>query len=152
MEILESMKKNKDKKKDFSRYYLFYLAISIIFLLIIVRLLYLQIVMVEEYRELSNNNSYKTVSVNAARGDIVDANGNVFATSIQSYVLEYNESDENKKEFYNTISEVLKIIDEKNIKQIDEFPIVIENGEYVFKFQATKEEDRLWLESRFKKR
>ncbi|MDU1411550.1 MAG: penicillin-binding transpeptidase domain-containing protein [Clostridium sp.] len=145
------MKKNKDKKKDFSRYYLFYLAISIIFLLIIVRLLYLQIVMVEEYRELSNNNSYKTVSVNAARGDIVDANGNVFATSIQSYVLEYNESDENKKEFYNTISEVLKIIDEKNIKQIDEFPIVIENGEYVFKFQATKEEDRLWLESRFKK-
>lgn len=152
MEILKSMNKRIKKKNTFSRYYLFYIVMAIIFLIIVVRLLYLQIVMVDEYRETANSNSYKTVSVSAARGDIVDREGKQFATSIQSYVLKYSETEESDEYFFQTMTKVFEILDEKGIPQVDEFPIAIdENKNYSFKFQATSEESKKWLEIRFKK-
>lgn len=152
MEILINMKKNKKHKKIFSRFYWFYIALAAVMLIIISRLLYLQIVMVDEYRDQSNSNSYKTVSLTAARGDIVDTNGKKFATSIQSYVLEYNETDESKKVFFSTIKKVLKVLDENSIPLVDEFPIVLnEDGSYTFNFQSSTEEGKKWYELRFKK-
>lgn len=146
------MRYKRKNKKVFPRYYLFYIAMGVVFTLIVSRLLYLQVVLVDEYREKSNSNSYKTVSVSAARGDIVDTDGKIFATSIQSYVLEYNETEESDEYFYDTMTKVFKILDEKGISQTDDFPIVIdENGNFSYKFQGTTEETRRWKELRFKK-
>jgi len=144
--------KGKKNKKNFSRYNLFYISMSVIFISITGRLLYLQVVMVDENREKANSNKYKNVSVAAARGDIVDRNGNVFAESVQNYVLQFSETEESKKYFFKTMSKVFEILDEKQIPIVDEFPIIINNeGKLEFNFKATDEESRKWLELRFKK-
>lgn len=145
------MKKNKKNKKDFSRYKVFYIAMAVIFAIISSRLIYLQVFLVDEYREKANSNNYMNVSVPAARGDIVDKNGLVFATSIQSYTLEFTETPESKESFYPTMQKVFEILDEKNIPMVDEFPIVIKDGKLEFNFQATDEQSRRWMELRFKK-
>jgi penicillin-binding protein 2 len=144
--------KNKKNKKSFSRYNLFYIAMVAIFIGITSRLLYLQIVMVDDYRERANSNKYKTVSVAAARGDIVDRKGKVFAESVQNYVLQFSETEESKEHFFKTMSKVFEILDKKQIPIVDEFPIIINNeGKLEYNFKATDESSRKWLELRFKK-
>ncbi len=146
------MKKDNKDKKDLSRYKVFYIAMGVIFTIISARLIYLQVVLVDEYRDRANNNNYMNVSVPAARGDITDVNGNVFATSIQSYTLEFTETPESKASFFPTMEKVFEILDEKNIPMVDDFAIKINSeGKLEFNFQATDETSKRWLELRFKK-
>ncbi len=145
------MSNDKNNKKEFSRYKVFYIVMGVIFAIISARLIYLQIVMVDEYRDKANNNNYMNVSVPAARGDILDADGNVFATSIQSYTLDFTETSESKASFYPTMKKVFEILDEKNIPLVDDFEIVIKEGKLEFDFKSTDEQSRRWMELRFKK-
>lgn len=148
----KQINKSKKSKKSFSRYNIFYIAMAAIFIGITGRLLYLQVVMADEYREIANSNKYKNVSVAAARGDIIDRNGKVFAESVQNYVLQFSETEESKKYFFETMSKVFEILDEKQIPIVDEFPIIInKEGKLEYNFKATDEESRKWLELRFKK-
>ncbi|WP_346928366.1 penicillin-binding transpeptidase domain-containing protein [Clostridium sp.] len=148
----KQINKSKKSKKSFSRYNIFYIAMAAIFIGITGRLLYLQVVMADEYREIANSNKYKNVSVAAARGDIIDRNGKVFAESVQNYVLQFSETEESKKYFFETMSKVFEILDEKQIPIVDEFPIIInKDGKLEYNFKATDEESRKWLELRFKK-
>ncbi len=145
------MEKKKKDKKNFSRFNVFFISMGLVFAVIIARLLYLQVVMVDEYREQSNRKKYKNVSTVAARGDIIDKNGEVFATSKQSYALMFSETEESKKYFYPTITKVFEILDKKNIPIIDEFPIVFNDGKIEYNFKATDKESKRWMELRFKK-
>ena len=56
----------------------------IIFATITGRLLFLQVVKGQEYKEQSNNKSLTEIQEAAPRGKILDKNGNVLATNIQS--------------------------------------------------------------------
>jgi penicillin-binding protein 2 len=144
--------KSKKNKKDFSRYNLFYIALAAVFIVISGRLVYLQIVMSDEFREKANSNKYKNVSVAAARGNIVDKNGEIFAESVQNYVLQFSETKESTEYFFKTMSKVFEMLDKKQIPIVDEFPIIIDNeGNFKYSFKATDEETRKWLEVRFKK-
>jgi penicillin-binding protein 2 len=144
--------KSKKNKKDFSRYNLFYIALAAVFIVISGRLVYLQIVMSDEFREKANSNKYKNVSVAAARGNIVDKNGEIFAESVQNYVLQFSETKESTEYFFKTMSKVFEMLDKKQIPIVDEFPIIIDNeGNFKYSFKATDEETRKWLELRFKK-
>ncbi|MEG1255156.1 penicillin-binding transpeptidase domain-containing protein [Clostridium sp.] len=146
------MKKNNKNTKKVSRYNLFFISMGVIFGIILIRLLYLQIVMVEDYREQANSKNYKNVSKTAARGDILDKNGKVLATSKQNYVLQFSETTESKEYFFQTMTKVFDILDKKNIPIVDEFPIIINsNGELEYNFKATDEKSRMWLELRFKR-
>ncbi|WP_291569417.1 penicillin-binding transpeptidase domain-containing protein [Clostridium sp. UBA4548] len=142
---------NKKNKTKFSRFNIFFIAMGLIFTTIIGRLLYLQVIMVEEYREEANKKASKNVPKVAARGDIIDAKGEVLATSKQSYSLMFTQTEESKDKFFETMAEVFKILDNNKIYMVDEFPIVIENNNLVFKFKATDEESKRWMEIRFKK-
>jgi len=147
---INKTKKKKDKK--FSRYNILYIAMGVVFISITGRLLNLQVVLGDQYREKANSNKYKNVSVAAARGDIVDRNGKILATSKQSYVLQYSETEENDKYFFETMTRVFKTLDDKKIPIVDEFAIIINSeGKLEFNFKATSEEDRRWLELRFKR-
>jgi len=66
------MGNKKKDKKGFSRFNIFFIALGLIFTTIIARLLYLQVVMVDEYREQANKKANKNIPKVAARGDIVD--------------------------------------------------------------------------------
>lgn len=59
--------------------------LSIGFLLIIVRLVYLQIINYDEFHSLSKEQHETYVSLKAERGNIYDRNGRLLATTIRSY-------------------------------------------------------------------
>ena len=65
------------------------IAIVGIFFLLVVRMGYLQIYMGEEYKYKAENNRVKFVRVDALRGNIVDANGEIVATNKIGYRLNY---------------------------------------------------------------
>ena len=149
------------KKKDikFSRYKIFFIAMIVIFSAIVSRLLYLQVVMADEYREEASQKHFKNVAKVAPRGDIKDKNGEILATSIQCYTLMFSETTESKEKFENTMNKVFKKLDENKVSIEDEFPISVDlkekNGHEEiyninFKFKGTNK-DRLWMELRFKK-
>ena len=74
------------------------IAIVGIFFLLVVRMGYLQIYMGEEYKYKAENNRVKFVRVDALRGNIVDANGEIVATNKIGYRLNYlNERKYNGK-------------------------------------------------------
>ncbi|HAG44392.1 MAG TPA: penicillin-binding protein, partial [Clostridium sp.] len=144
------MVKNNKKEKKFSRYTVFFITMAVIFTILIVRLLFLQVVMVEEYREEASKKPYKNVSKVAPRGDIIDRKGEVLATSKQSYALMFTETPESKEVFFDTMEKVFKILDENKISIVDEFPITVE-PKFEFKFNAVDEASKQWMELRFKK-
>lgn len=69
----------------------FFVKIGIIgvFFLLVVRMGYLQIYKGEEYKYKAENNRVKFVRVDALRGNIVDANGEIVATNKIGYRLNY---------------------------------------------------------------
>ncbi|GAA0122060.1 MAG: penicillin-binding protein [Clostridium argentinense] len=144
------MVKNNKKEKKFSRYSVFFIAMTVIFSVIIFRLLYLQVVLGEEYKEEASKKHYKNVSKVAPRGDIVDKNGEILATSKQSYALMFTETPESREVFFDTMEKVFKVLDENKTPIVDEFPIVVE-PKFEFKFNAADEASRRWMELRFKK-
>lgn len=144
------MVKNNKKEKKFSRYTVFFIAMAVIFTILIVRLLFLQVVMVEEYREEASKKHYKNVSKVAPRGNIIDKNGQILATSKQSYALMFTETPESREVFFDTMEKVFKVLDENKTPIVDEFPITVE-PKFEFKFNAADEASRRWMELRFKK-
>lgn len=144
------MVKNNKKESKFSRYTVFFIAMAVIFTILIVRLLFLQVVMVEEYREEASKKHYKNVSKIAPRGDIIDKNGQILATSKQSYALMFTETPESREVFFDTMEKVFKVLDENKTSIVDEFPIAVE-PKFEFKFNAADEASRRWMELRFKK-
>ena len=58
-----------------------YMFIILLFLVLIGRLFYLQIIKGSDYAERAASNIYRTISLPARRGTIYDANGNVLASS-----------------------------------------------------------------------
>ena len=77
------------KKKTISRYAVLYIIMAVIFGTIFCKLLYLQVYKYDEYKEKADTSSTKFISESAPRGLIYDSEGNVLATSEQTYVLTY---------------------------------------------------------------
>ncbi|GAA0114295.1 penicillin-binding transpeptidase domain-containing protein [Clostridium senegalense] len=148
------MIKNRKTDKKFSRYTVFFIAMGIIFSAIISRLFYLQVIMGEEFKKKSTQKNYKNVSKAAPRGKILDKNGEVFATSIQSYTLMFTETTESKESFLTTMDKVFKKLDKKGVAMVDEFAIAIDSSKEPkvrFNFKDTDDANRRWMELRFKK-
>jgi penicillin-binding protein 2 len=137
------------KKFDLNRYNSFILIMIIIFSGIIIRLSYLQVVKGEEFKEKANNRSIREIPDSAPRGNITDVNGKILATNKQGYMLVYNETEENKEVFFQTMSKVFEILEENKEKQQDDFELKI--NPYRFEFKAQNDEARKLLEIRFKR-
>lgn len=139
----------KKKKKPYNRYNTFLIVLIIINLTIISRLFYLQIVKGEFYSEKANSNTHKMILKSAPRGEIQDRNGKVLATSRQSFMLIFTETDESKKAFYSTMDKVMQLLKKNNATIEDDFPLKIDP--FRFEFNASNESSRKWNEMRFKK-
>lgn len=99
-------------KKSLNRYVSLILIMIMIFSLIGIRLFYIQVVKADDYMDRANTNSIRQVPESAPRGKILDKNGEVLATNIQSYNLVYMENDEGKQKFFETFKEVFRLLDE----------------------------------------
>jgi penicillin-binding protein 2 len=157
------MVKRSKNKKGFSRFNALIIVMLITFSAIISRLVNIQVVNGEVYRETANQKNHKVISTTAPRGDIIDRNGAVLATSEQSYILIFTKTDESEKYFFPTMDNVFKILDEnkdpKGIKnvQVDEFLLKVKTSadkksvDYSFDFKTQDKPTQDWIELRFKK-
>ncbi|MBZ9688243.1 penicillin-binding protein [Clostridium estertheticum] len=150
-------KKNKDKN-EFSRFNVLVIIMIMIFGAIIWRLINIQVINGELYRETANQQNHKIISTVAPRGDIIDRNGNKLATSKQSYILTFTKTQESEDSFFPTMDNVFKILDENKGILVDEFLLKVKTSadkkttEYSFDFSKTVDKrTQDWIELRFKK-
>ncbi len=150
-------KKNKEKN-EFSRYNVLVIIMILVFASIIWRLVNIQIINGDLYRETANQQNHKILSAVAPRGDIIDRNGEKFAESKQSYILTFTKTEESEANFFPTMDNVFKILDENDGVQVDDFLLKINTGRdketvgYSFDFSKTVDKaTQDWIELRFKK-
>ena len=121
------------KKKVLSRYTIILMIMAFIFSIISVRLVYVQIYKHDDYKEQANTTSTKFVSEKAARGKILDQNGNILATNKQTYSLTYTKTSKAEKAFYKTMDTLFDILSENNESITDDLKLKYneENGWYI---------------------
>lgn len=128
------------KKKKLSRYTIFIMIMSIIFTVILSKLIYLQVIKHDDYKERADTTSTKFVSEKAPRGVIYDSNGNILATNIQTYTMTYTSTNETNESFFETIDKVNKILSENNESIIDNFLLKIdENNDFYLDYSSSDE-------------
>ena len=147
------------KKTVFNRFTALILIMLLIFSLMAIRLSYIQIVNAEDYIDRANTNSIRQIPESAPRGKILDKNGQVLATNIQSYNLVYMENSEGKNKFFDTFAEVFRLLDSSTKKNddgsstkeqlLDEFKLKV--NPYRFEFNTDKPEVAKAMELQFKK-
>ncbi|MCB2288723.1 penicillin-binding protein [Clostridium sp. CS001] len=149
-------KKNKNKH-EFSRFNVLVIIMLITFSAIISRLVNIQVVNGEIYRETANQKNHKMISTTAPRGEIIDRNGSILATSLQSYILIFTKTQESEESFFPTMDNVFKILDNNKEVQVDEFLLKVKDSkdkktaEYSFDFKTQDKSTQDWTELRFKK-
>lgn len=127
------------KKKKLSRYTVILLLMTAIFTIISIKLIYIQFIKHEDYKEQANNTSTKFVSEKAARGEILDQNGNVLATNTQTYALSYTKTDEADKLFYSTMDTIISILKENSEAIEDNLKLKVENDECYIAYSSTSD-------------
>lgn len=138
-----------NKKKLFDRYSALMLTVIFVFGSIVSRLVYLQVVNADQYKQEADNKSTTEIEQAAPRGDIIDANGVKLATSQQSFALTFTETKQSDLYFYQTMDKIFKIIDTNKDSQKDDFELKI--NPFSFNFKTTDDNVRKQLELRFKK-
>lgn len=140
------------KKKKISRYAVFGIIMFIIFGAITTKLIYLQVLNYDNYKERANANSTRFVSEKAPRGKIYDQNGNILATNIQTYALRYTKTSDADKVFYSTMIELFKVLDENGEGFQDTLNLRLnENNQFYFDYKTSDAESRKYEEIRFKR-
>ncbi len=81
----------------------------IIFLILLLRLWFLQVVSGESYRIQAEENRLKIEKIEALRGKILDKNGKLLATNRLSYALFIEKKYLNRDEIYERLEPVLKV-------------------------------------------
>jgi penicillin-binding protein 2 len=143
-----------NKRKRFDRFTALILIMCIMFGGIVSRLAYLQIANYEEYADKANGKSITELYEFAPRGEILDTNGVLLASNKQTYMITYNELDENRDTFSDAIIQTFKILDQNQEIPKDDFAIKFDSADknmFIFEFNSTSESNRRWMELRFKK-
>jgi penicillin-binding protein 2 len=149
-------KKNKEKN-EFFRFNALAIIMLLIFTAIVSKLVNIQIVNGELYRETANQKDKKIISTPAPRGEIIDRDDEKLATSESSYILTFTNTEESDKSFFSTMDKVFKILDDNKQSQVDEFLLKVKtndvkkNMEYSFDFKTQDKATQNWIELRFKK-
>jgi penicillin-binding protein 2 len=140
------------KKRKISRYTVLTIIMASIFSLIIFRLIYLQMFNYSEYKDKADVTSTRFIADAAPRGKIFDDKGNVLATNIQTYTITYTKTDDAEKQFYTTMKELFKILDDNGEKIQDTFQLKIDdNNKIYFDYTTSDKDSQNAEELRFKK-
>ena len=107
------------------RYNILTVLVYIIGIILIIQLLNLQIVHGEEYREKSSTRLTRETTIKAARGNLLDCNGNLLAGNQIKYSLKIYKSKIEQKDLNITILNINNNLEARRYKYYDEFPISI---------------------------
>lgn len=124
------------KKKTISRYTVLYIIMAVIFTSLFSKLLYLQVYKYDDYKEKADTSSTKFISESAPRGIIYDSDGNILATSEQTYVLTYMQTTESANAIFSTLDKVFKVLSENGENFQDDLLLKVNsNGQFYFAFK-----------------
>lgn len=137
---------------------IYLIAVIVIFVSLATRLFYLQVLSASEFRTRSEQNCIRLFNIMARRGDIVDRNGKVLATSkpVFSVYLSPFISEEQRGEVINRLvqtigdpeltAEVLKSKIEQNARPYDPVEVVtLPWGDWALEVISRLEEQREYL-------
>ncbi len=118
--------KNKSKKKIFmklgndhsTKTIIFKYGVVLIFLLLFVRMIYLQIYQFEKYKDMSEGNRIKLRRLEPERGKIFDKNGILLATNGSGYRLIYQKERKTEEKDIKRIAEITGFTEEYIKKRI----------------------------------
>lgn len=130
-----------DKKNV--RYNILTVIVYIIGIILLIQLFNLQIVHGEEYLEASSSRLTRETTILAARGNILDRNGNILAGTVTEYALELYKSQIDTETLNNTILKVIEVLETNGDTYKDNFPITINPT----KFTISDEKLKNWLEN-----
>lgn len=140
------------KKKKISRFFVLNIIMIVLFTTILSRLVYLQIYKHADYKERADISSTRLISEDAPRGKIYDSEGNILATNIQTYNLTYTKPNDENENFYETMSNVFKILSENGEEFQDDLLLKLDSsGKFYFDFKTDDADTKKIVEVRFKR-
>jgi len=145
----DEMNLRNNGKKKFNRYTGLLLIMILIFSLLINEMFSLQIIHGDEYFARANVEFIKNIDNAAPRGEIIDAKGNVLATSLQSYNLIYVDTTESRNEIYTTIDKVRELLEKSGQEINDTFNL--KTDPFRFEFSSEDPDFIMRTELRWKK-
>ena len=111
------------------------ILIYILGIILLLQLFNLQIIHGEEYREQSNTRLTRESTLVAARGSILDRNGNKIVGNSMGFSLELYKSKVDNKTLNQTILNIIEVLEKNGDSYTDTLPITLnENGEFLFNF------------------
>lgn len=125
------------------RYNILTVIVYIIGIILLVQLFNLQIVHGEEYLQKSSSRLTRENKIIAARGDILDRNGNILAGTFNQYSVEIYKSKIDTQTLNNTLLKVVNVLEANGDKYKDEFPVKINPTEFTIGDEALK----TWLKN-----
>ena len=115
------------------RFNIITIIVYIIGIILIVQLFNLQVVNGESYREQSNTRLSRIISIEAARGSILDRSGNELAGVRAQNNIELFKTNVGDEELNQAILKLVNLLNEYQISYTDTFPIKIEPYEFTIK-------------------
>ncbi|MBZ4645010.1 MAG: penicillin-binding protein 2 [Clostridia bacterium] len=138
-------------EKAKNRYFIMSILIIMIGLSFIYRLLQLQIVHGQEYKELSERRLLKSVSIKAPRGEIFDRYGRPLATNRMGFSIQIHKTDIPIQKFNDILLNVIKIIEMNGDSYVDTLPISLPPFEFLFSDSGDikkEQKEQKWKESK----
>ena len=109
------------------------LLVLAVFVVYELRLVQWQVFQGDEFEQLSLSNRTDTIQIDAARGEILDRNGNVLTGNRTSYNIVYDALDMDYSARNATILQVLDLLESRDEEWRDRLPIVLaEDGTYQY--------------------
>ena len=132
-------------KKFFgSRLFVLAAVISLFFLMVLIRVFSLQIVNGKEYQKNFTLLIQKTLSIDAARGNIYDCNGNLLAYNERAYSVvisdngSYNNTSVKNEELNAELAEIISVIRKNGENIYNDFAIKLnDDGKYEYSVSGT---------------
>lgn len=119
-----------------TRIFVVVIVFCVLFSILVGRLFDLQIVNGQQYLDDYKLQIQKTRTTQGTRGNIYDRNGNLLAYNELAYSVtiedNYNETDDKNEELNKEISQIIEIVESNGDSVINDFSIMLENGEYRF--------------------
>lgn len=110
------------------------LLVLAVFVVYELRLVQWQLVEGDKYEQLSLSSRTDTIEIEAARGEILDRDGNALAGNRSSYNIVYDALDMDYDRRNATIIQVIDLLEERGETWRDRLPIVLaEDGTYQYK-------------------
>lgn len=116
------------------------LVIMIVFGVYAIRLVQWQLVEGETFLQLSDSSTSSFIKLTAARGEILDNEGNALAANRTTYQIAFKRTEVDMDTINDTILALIQLLEEREEEWIDNLPIELnEDGTYEFRADSDSE-------------